>query len=524
MFLHLAIAAIAVLVSAAIVQAEPDINSSENDPFAQVTSVSELKDVEPSDWAFQALRELVERYGCIAGYSDNTFRGDRAVTRWEFAAGLNACLQQIERLLQENIAISRQDAETLQRLAKEFETELTTLGMRVDNLESRVAFLEDRQFSTTTKLVAQTIWSVSDTFGNRIGGGSDESQTQFAYRIRLNLETSFTGEDLLRTRLQISNFGSIDDVTGTNMTRLNYDDNSDNRVQIPHLLYRTPLTDNLALTIGPVGIGYTDITDTLTPPTIADDGLGIPSRFGEYNPLYRRGGGGGALNWNITKDLLLTVGYVAGDANDPEEGNGLFNGSYNALAQLAYYWDSGVIGFAYSRSYFPKGEVNLTGDTGSLLAIEPFGDEIATSSDFFTLQGYYRITPNFQIHGWGGYVRARAEGSGVSNIADGIGGTTSLDVSDGDSANLWYGAIGLSFPDVGGEGNLPGILVGLPPQVTNSDVREDRDTSYHLEAFYRLKINDNIAITPGFWVILNPENDSRNDTQWVGHLRTTFNF
>jgi hypothetical protein len=289
-------------------------------------------------------------------------------------------LNTIERLLQENVAIARQDAETLQRLAREFETELATLGMRVDNLESRVAFLEDRQFSTTTKLVAQTIWSVNDTFGDRIDGNNDESQTQFAYRIRLNLETSFTGEDLLRTRLQVSNFGPIADVTGTNLTRLNYDDNSDNRVQIPHLLYRTPITDNLALTVGPVGIGYTDITDTLTPPTIADDGLGIPSRFGEYNPLYRRGGGEGALNWNITKDLLLTVGYLAGStANSPEEGNGLFNGNYNALAQLAYYWESGVIGIAYSHSYYPQGEVNLTADTGSLLALAPFGDEIATS-------------------------------------------------------------------------------------------------------------------------------------------------
>ena len=35
---------------------------------AQVTSVSQLSDVQPTDWAFQALQSLVERYGCIAGY------------------------------------------------------------------------------------------------------------------------------------------------------------------------------------------------------------------------------------------------------------------------------------------------------------------------------------------------------------------------------------------------------------------------------------------------------------------------
>ncbi len=168
------------------------------------------------------MRELVERYGCIAGYPNSTYRGDRTISRWEFAAGLNACLQQIERLVAQGNNLSQQDFAKLQRLSQDFDTELATLGGRVDNLETRLTSLEENQFSTTTKLRAQAIWSINDTFGNRVNGNDDESQTQFAYRIRLNLETSFTGEDLLRTRLQVSNFGSIADVTGTDMTRLNY--------------------------------------------------------------------------------------------------------------------------------------------------------------------------------------------------------------------------------------------------------------------------------------------------------------
>ncbi len=43
----------------------------------QVNSVSQLSDIKPSDWAFQTLRSLVERYGCIAGYPDVTYRGNR---------------------------------------------------------------------------------------------------------------------------------------------------------------------------------------------------------------------------------------------------------------------------------------------------------------------------------------------------------------------------------------------------------------------------------------------------------------
>lgn len=70
-----------------------ETNSSvEENAMAQVTSVSQLSDVQPTDWAFQALQSLVERYGVIAGYPDSTFRGNRALTRYEFAAGLNAPL------------------------------------------------------------------------------------------------------------------------------------------------------------------------------------------------------------------------------------------------------------------------------------------------------------------------------------------------------------------------------------------------------------------------------------------------
>jgi hypothetical protein len=69
--------------------------------LAQVTSISEFTDVAPDTWAFEALRNLVEDYGCIAGYPDRTYRGDRALTRYEFAAGMNACLQAFERRILE---------------------------------------------------------------------------------------------------------------------------------------------------------------------------------------------------------------------------------------------------------------------------------------------------------------------------------------------------------------------------------------------------------------------------------------
>ncbi|HEY9602891.1 MAG TPA: iron uptake porin, partial [Allocoleopsis sp.] len=122
-------------------------NPQTNNGLDQVTNVSQLSDVSPGDWAYEALRNLVERYGCIAGYPDGTFRGNRAMTRYEFAAGLNACLQQVERLIRSSTGgfVTKQDLETLQRLVDEFRSELTALGTRVDKLEGQVAFLEDHQ-------------------------------------------------------------------------------------------------------------------------------------------------------------------------------------------------------------------------------------------------------------------------------------------------------------------------------------------------------------------------------------------
>ncbi|WP_375471222.1 S-layer homology domain-containing protein, partial [uncultured Nostoc sp.] len=60
-------------------------NSLESNAIAQVNSVSQLSDVKTTDWAFQSLQSVVERYGCIVGYPDSTYKGNRALSRYEFA-------------------------------------------------------------------------------------------------------------------------------------------------------------------------------------------------------------------------------------------------------------------------------------------------------------------------------------------------------------------------------------------------------------------------------------------------------
>jgi len=141
-----------------LVAPEP-LNTLAEKPFAQVNSVSQLSDVKPTDWAFQALQSLVERYGCIAGYPDGTYRGNRAMTRYEFAAGLNSCLDRVSELIAAGTTnlITGEDLAIVQKLQAEFATELSVLRGRVDTLDARTAQLEANQFSTTTKLNAEII-------------------------------------------------------------------------------------------------------------------------------------------------------------------------------------------------------------------------------------------------------------------------------------------------------------------------------------------------------------------------------
>ncbi|MFB2834877.1 iron uptake porin [Floridanema evergladense] len=500
----------------------------------QVTAVSQLSDVRPTDWAFQALQSLVERYGCIEGYPDRTYRGNRAMTRYEFAAGLNACLNRIQELIaaSNTSSVTKEDLEALRRLQEEFAAELANLRGRVDALEARTTKLESQQFSTTTKLNAEIIFAVADTFGDRAtrnGAGNlntaglsgltaaneasfrnDVTNTILASRVRLNFDTSFVGSDRLRVRLQARNITSFSgSFTGTNMTRLSFDGNNNNQFDIDYIYYRFRPTPKTTVHLSAVNAEYSDLIYTINP-YLEGSGDGSISRFGRYSPIYRGFGAGATIEHKFSQNFELTLGYLAGDAANPTDKNGLFNGYYSALAQLLIRPVKTLeLGLIYSHSYFPGGGntgVNTTFSTGSLLARRPFGN-VSTTTDSVQFGASFRITPKVVLSGWFDYMFADSK------------------VSD-ENANILNFTTNLVFPDLGKKGNLGAIVFGVPPKVTRNTIaaNEDRDTSFHFEALYRYQINKNIAITPGVIVITSPEHNSDNDTIMVGVVRTTFKF
>jgi hypothetical protein len=494
-----------------------------NNEQSQVTSVSQLDDVSPGDWAFEAVRSLVERYNCISGYPNATFRGNRAMTRYEFAAGLNACLNQIQTLIQSNARNlpTQEDLNVLQRLQSEFSAEIATLRGRVDNLEAKSASLEANQFSTTTKLRGVAVFSLNSAFGDEKADGSGEDVEDnivFNNRMRLNFDTSFTGKDLLKLRLDaldITTFGN--NVTGTNMTRLAYERNTNNQVDIGKLFYRFPVNKKLRFHIDATGGRFNLNASNNFNKLFANPIIGSISRFGRFNPIYIQGALGAGITavYDFDKSLSLSLGYLARNGNNPNDKNGLFDGSYAALAQLAFKPSKKIdLGLTYVRAYYPGGRAFVSGATGSRLANAPFGG-IATSADHFGFQSSFRLSKKAVISGWAGLTNAQAEDSGVFN---------GVAVNENDDADIFNWAVTLGLPNLGKKGSLAGFVVGQPPTVTDSDAVENDDKSWHLESFYRYPVNDNISITPGLLVILNPEGNDDNDTIYVGTLRTVFRF
>lgn len=503
---------------------EPTLNESfttesESEAMEQINSVFQLSDVKPTDWAFEALQYLVETYGCLAGYPDSTYRGNRALSRYEYAAGLNACLDSINRLLatgNEDVA-NQDDLPLIKRLQQEFATELAIIRARVDGLQARVTELDLIQFSPTTKLQGEVIFNLAapnqpEFAGNRRREDSKTSNRQqaaFGWRANLNFDTSFTGKDRLRTRLRAGNLVTpLSDQT--NMGGLNYQFDSDNNLELTQLQYRFGVGDATQVWISAIATELDPLfLETFNPYWQKNSG-GF-TQFAMRNPIYFQPNGAGVsivhqFSDRITVEATYQASTTDNQAAQPLAGKGLFNGSFatgiNTRYSVTNNWD---LGLTYIYAYQSENRVQLLGNTGSDRSFDPF-DGNATKSHNLGLQTDVLLANRYGISGWFGWTRA-------------------LDIKEDNQGDIFNWAVTFTILDLFGEGNQGGLLVGMPPKLTDLDRGStDPDTSLQIEGFYSHQLSENITITPGFYVLTNPEHDSDNDIIFVGILRTVFGF
>ncbi|MBF2016533.1 MAG: carbohydrate porin [Rivularia sp. T60_A2020_040] len=461
--------------------------------LTQQISVDELSDVQPTDWAYQALKSLIEKYGVITGLPDGTFKGNRALSRDEFAAGLAATLYQVEETIATAITDKyiEQDRINLRRLQKEFGEALQELRTRLDDIESRSSQLQANQFSTTTKLQGQQIIAVTDGRNANFSGVS---------RTRLTFSTNFSQKDLLVTQLESGNNGG--DAVGlaqkedsnllgsngvfANAGGLDFTDVEDD-VKLRRLYYTLRPSTDLAVTVG-TKMSPRDFIDSnrYANNEAADfsSGIFLNNPLIVQNKIDRNGGAGAAIVWK-PKNSKLTFRslYIAGDADSSSDDDGFFGDPHQASAELEYILsDKLTVKLQYTNAEIDDTDINAYG-----------------------LNAEYALNRNTGIFG-----------------RLGIGNYQGFNPAIGQNLDLnpvsW--TLGVGLRNIGIPGTIAGVAIGQP--FVSDGLGNATQTNF--ETFYNLQLSDNISVTPIISLVINPDNDSNQGTIWQTTFRTVFSF
>lgn len=498
-------------------------------PMGQVTSVSQLSDVRPRDWSYQALQSLVERYGCIAGYPDKTYRGNRALSRYEFAAGLNACMEQVNGLIgsaTENAA-KESDLATIRKLQSDFSSELTALNSLVDTLESKTTQLAAQSFSTTTKLMGITILGVQGRLPNTADRAPRDGVKDTADRNNnvnvinwnyLILTTAFSPKSLLTTSLL--NVKGTANPSPTNDGRLGYDYGEIPGVVLYDMNYRSMIGDSFAFYVGTGGIA----TDkAFRGPNRAESAATGPiSMFAQRNPLQNigLGSGGAGFDWQFHKRASLQgvfhtrVPGVFPSSSGPKGYNTF--GLQLALTPI----DPLDISLYYINAYSPNGSpLQLVGDD-LLVAPDAAGRTAPLQTNAIGTTVNWQVSKRLNLGGWFGYTNSYIPGQ-AGRV---------------ETANYMLYA---NFPDLFGQGNMGGFYIGRPPKIISSNLPAGRNipdfldtglgrpgdqpgNSTHVELFYRWQVHPRISITPGVFAVFQPGHTRNSDPVVTAAIRTSF--
>jgi len=456
----------------------------------QITSISEFTDLRPTDWAYQALTNLVEKYGCVAGYPNGTFRGGQAMTRFEAAALLNACLDRVTEV-----------TDTLKGLMAEFKQELAVLKGRTDGLEAKAGQIEASQFSTTTKLSGLATFVVGGVSNNPAG-----ERVTFNYDLQLNLDTSFTGKDLLRTVLRAGNFDTTRNAFNIGLSTLEIafqEEGGPDVVGIDKIFYQFPLGQSpiggqFTATLGG-RVGQEDMLALWPSAYPSDTILNVLTLNGA--PLaYNKNLGPGFGLWWQDNGWSVSANYVAGNGADSSQGLFSSTSAGTSTVQLGYGKENWGIAAIYS---YVEAGVAVPGATPFITTqIEENG----VNTNAFGISGFWQPAES-------GWLPSISAGYGVNGSSG----------SDLRTSQSWM--VGLQWNDVVAEGNSFGMGVGQPAFATatrNGAASESGVWAW--EWWYQWQVSDAISVTPAIFVLNNPGGNQAGGNQVGALIKTSFRF
>jgi Carbohydrate-selective porin, OprB family/S-layer homology domain len=509
-----------------------DLQEPINQAVGQVSDVFQLSDVQPTDWAYQALKNVIQKYGCLTGYSDATFKGNQPFSRYEFAASFNQCLDNLQKITQNagGNLITKEDLQNITKLSEQFAPELQAINENLDKLDKKTAFLEGSHFSSTTQIFGQVIFGVQGktdctNYQNIFCLKVKNNQINVISNTQLTFFTQFNPGSILITGLQIGT-GHTGTTLANDPTVLGYTGGkeNENKVLLSDLTYRQLIGKDFAVIVGPKGVNPVNVFRGGN--RVESAGFGPLSLFAQRNPIVNIGGDSGlGFDWQLGSNVSLQAVYSLLGSNDAILG-GLFGGKDGKTSTgVQAIWSPSAsldLAFQYVNAYSTDGKLGTNVGDDILAVANNSQLRTPLKTDAFGATLEWRLNPKFTMGGWGGY---------TSSVVPGEMGTV-------ETIN-WMAF--LNFPDLFGQGNLGGFFIGQPPKISTSTLSNTRnvpnflktfdgqpgtssDTTLHIEAFYRWRMTNNIVLTPGFVVILDPHNDSSNDTITIGVMRTTFSF
>ena len=545
---------------------------------SQVTSVSQLSDIVSTDWEYQALESLINRYGCVVGYPDRRYLRNLSLTRFEFAAGVNACLDRINNQIVSSTkeGVLPEDLATLQRLQQDFGAELAALGSRLDTVETRLPALENRSFSLTGKINILSSFNLASAFATGdvlaegiplpgviptarlalrnlnpetgklepvVGRVTSDPPVTLSQSTYLIFTFSRTSQDVLTAILAMGNGnapgGAFSSAGLTSTSNIPYTDAnpvppaSANEVGLLELKYSFAVAEDIQITVGPKILPFRHFDANFYTGVIKG-----ASGLNFYQSTLANSGlteSGAIVDWLITPELTLRAGYLArndaaltyyGGGNGPANSQrGLFGGTNSILAEATYSPSPTTnIRLLYIRNHLDAPPFNASSSQNPPFLLTSLRGAVDDSAggglndviqNSFVLNFDWLLSPQFALFGRYSYSIAN-----IDPVSSSI---------RGGQVNLQAFQLGMAFPDLWQQGALGTLAVVAPFDVVSG--REflvggggDGGTEIDFEAVYSYPIGDHIAIVPTFFATFNSNNFSQNPPVYGTTLRMQFLF
>ena len=372
---------------------------------------------------------------------------------------------------------------------------------RVDGVEAQLGEIMAGQFSSSTKMSGKAAF-ITGYVDDDAETDTDEITMEYMYQ--LNLNTSFTGEDNLYTRIKTGNVSDHFKDKGQN-TYLSAANGNGGELKVDKLWYQFPVGDSLQVWVGPRIENYYMLASA-------------PSIYKPITKQFALGGNGSAYGSSTSPGFGAAWTQSVEDPMDPR-----FALSINYTAKDGA---SSSKGFGDKSRDFLLTKVEYGSPTWQVSLAAAYKDGIDGKNGY---DGYYHsslassASGEMSAYGLRAYWRPETSGA-VPSVQVGYDTASFDEAKAGEAENTAGWMVGLNWNDLFMDGNTAGFAIGSEMAATDikgggTDPSEDNSV---WEAYYTFKVNDGVSVTPAIFGSTDVSGKDKDVTGAV--LLTEFRF